>query len=113
VIRCIAFEPDEQNTRQGYVALELTKVGLIIRRCIWHKEGEKEWISFYAHCHEREDGTVKWEPIVQFAKGAEKKLFRALALQAVHTFVAKQGQQANDDPFFGGSPESADESNAT
>jgi hypothetical protein len=89
MIRCIRFQPDLQNTRQGYADFELTKVGLIIRRCIWHKQGKKEWVAF--HAHREDDGT--WTHIVQFADSAQREQFRTLAVEAIHDFFAKQGHK--------------------
>ena len=47
MIRCIHFRPYEKNTLKGFVDLELTRVGLVLHDCTWHRhENGKEWVGF-------------------------------------------------------------------
>jgi hypothetical protein len=50
-IRCTKFRPFAKNTLRGFVDLELTRVGLILRGCTWHSKAGKEWIGFPAESY--------------------------------------------------------------
>ena len=49
MIRCLKLRRYEKNTLKGFVDLELTRVGIIIRDCTWHQHADgKEWVGFPA-----------------------------------------------------------------
>ena len=37
MIRCPRFRPYEKNTLRGFADLELTRVGLVLRDCTYHR----------------------------------------------------------------------------
>jgi hypothetical protein len=86
MIRCTKFRPYEKNTLRGFVALELSNVGLVIHDCTWHCKEGKEWIGFPARTYQGNDGVAKWMPMVEFAEGAReaRAQFQQQALEAVH-----------------------------
>jgi hypothetical protein len=86
-ILCIKLRRFEKNTLKGFVDLQLTRVGLVIRDCCWHEKDGKEWVSFPARSYtDPGTGEVKWQPLVEFAPGARKarEQFREQAIEAIH-----------------------------
>ena len=93
MIRCIKLRRYERNTLQGFVDLELTRVGIIIRDCTWHRHADgKEWVGFPAKPYETKTGETAWQPLIEFAEGAReaREQFRKQALEAIHA-VAREG----------------------
>ena len=95
MIRCIRFRAFEKNNLKGFVDLELTRVGIIIRDCTLHEKGGREWIGFPARSYEAKDGTTAWQPLVEFAEGATeaRRQFQEQAVAAIHDFVDKQNAE--------------------
>jgi hypothetical protein len=92
-IRCIRLRRFEKNTLQGFVDLELTRVGLILRDCTWHRhEDGKEWVGFPARSYTDQNGEIKWQPLVEFAQGAKeaREQFRKLAIEAIHAVADEE-----------------------
>jgi hypothetical protein len=97
MIRCIKFRRRHRNTLQGFADLELTRVGIIIRDCTWHRSGDgREWVGLPARSYQDEDGVERWQPIVGFARDAHqaREQFYELALEAIHAFVDEQEREA-------------------
>jgi hypothetical protein len=96
MIRCVRFRPYEKNTLRGFVDLELSRVGIVIRDCTWHAKDGKEWISFPARPYEK-DGTTAWSPIVEFAEGAEeaRAQFQQQALEGIHAAAQQSREPAS------------------
>jgi hypothetical protein len=96
MIRCIRFRPYEKNTLRGFADLELTRVGLVLRDCLWHVKGDKEWVGFAARSYEDKDGNTAWQPLVEFAEGAKqaREQFQKQALEAIHAVVAQSREEA-------------------
>jgi hypothetical protein len=87
VIRCIGFRAHQKNTLRGFVDLELTRVGLVIRDCTWHRhENGKEWVGFPARSYTDKNGETQWQALIEFASGAKaaREQFQAQALAAIH-----------------------------
>jgi hypothetical protein len=92
-IRCIRFRPHVKNTLQGFVDLHLTRTGLVLRDCCWHRhENGKEWVSFPARPYEARDGSTAWQPLIEFATDAReaREQFQERALAAIHAAVAEK-----------------------
>jgi hypothetical protein len=85
-INCIKLRRYEKNTLRGFVDLELTNVGLVIKDCTWHAKDDGEWISFPARSYQKQDGSTGWQPLVEFAAGTEdlRAQFQRLAIEAIH-----------------------------
>jgi hypothetical protein len=98
VIRCIKFRPYEKNTLKGFVDLELTRVGLVLRDCTWHRHPDgKEWVGFPAKSYEGNNGNTLSQPLIEFAEGAQqarREQFRRQALEAIHVAVDEQNEEA-------------------
>jgi hypothetical protein len=86
MIRCIKFRPYQKNTLRGFVDLELTRVGLVLRDCTWHIKDGKEWVGFPARAYETKNGETAWQPLIEFAEGAKeaREQFRRQAIEAIH-----------------------------
>ena len=97
MIRCIKFRPLQKNTLQGFVDLQLMKTGIIIRECTWHRQGDKEWVSFPARHYEDANGKTVWTPMVAFAEGATdaRQQFRKYAIAAIHAVAHNQRGEAS------------------
>jgi hypothetical protein len=93
MIRCVKFRPYVKNTLRGFVDLELSRVGIVIRDCAWHQhENGKEWVGFPARSYIDKNGATQWQVLVEFAEGASeaRKQFQQQALEAIHVVVAEQ-----------------------
>jgi hypothetical protein len=93
VIRCLRFRPYEKNTLRGFADLELTRVGLVLRDCTYHRHASgKEWVGFAAKPYETKTGETAWQPIVEFAAGATeaRKQFQQQALEAIHAAAEQE-----------------------
>jgi hypothetical protein len=92
-ILCVKLRRFEKNTLKGFVDLQLTRVGIVIRDCTWHRHPDgAEWVGFPARNYTNpETGEIKWQPLVEFAPGAKKarEEFRELALKAIHDAAAE------------------------
>jgi hypothetical protein len=90
-IRCIRLRAYQKNTLKGFVDLELTRVGLVLRDCTWHEKDGKEWVGFPARSYQDQDGNTQWQPIVEFAHGARegREQFRKQALEAIHAVAGE------------------------
>jgi len=98
VIRCIKLRRSEKNTVKGFVDLELTRVGIIIRDCTWHQHADgKEWVGFPARSYETKTGETAWQPVVEFAEGAKdaREQFRRQALDAIHAATEQPREPAS------------------
>jgi hypothetical protein len=97
MIRCIRFRRFEKNTLQGFIDLELSNVGLVLRDCTWHRKGDQEWVGFPARQYQDKDGNTAWSPLVEFAAGAKeaRAQFQQQAIAAVHAAAAKQREPAS------------------
>jgi len=97
MIRCIKLRRHHRNTLQGFADLELTRVGIIIRDCTWHRSGGgREWVGLPARSYQDEDGVTRWQRVIEFAPDAHRarEQFYVLALEAIHAFVAEQERGA-------------------
>jgi hypothetical protein len=94
VIRCIKFRPYQKNTLRGFADLELGRTGIIIRDCTLHEKNGKEWVGFPARSYETKTGETAWQPIIEFAPGADeaRRQFQEQAVSAVHQFVTAQDE---------------------
>ena len=89
-IRCVKYRAFERNTLKAFVDLELSRVGIIVRECAWHRHPDgKEWIGLPAKPYEK-NGERSWLPIVEFVEGNKeaRRQFQAKALEAVHSAAA-------------------------
>jgi hypothetical protein len=72
MIRCINFRPYQTNSLRGFADLELTRIGLVLHHCTWHRYANgKEWISFPTRSYEHDPGKTMWAPVIEFAAGAK------------------------------------------
>ena len=95
MIRCLKFRRFEKNTLRGFCDLELSRVGLVLRDCTWHRHADgKEWVGFPARSYTGQDGETKWRPLIEFAEGAgeARKQFQQQALDAIR---AAAGEEAS------------------
>jgi hypothetical protein len=86
MIRCIRYRAFEGNTLRGFVDLEPTRIGLVLRLQLHEKNG-RERVAFPVRSYEGRDGSKQWRPLTEFADGASaaRKAFQEQALAALHT----------------------------
>jgi hypothetical protein len=84
-IRCIRFRRFEKGTLRAFVDIELSRVGLILRDCMWHEKNGKHWVSFPARSYQDKDGNTLWAPLIEFAEGATlaREQFQRQAIEAI------------------------------
>ena len=87
MIRCIRYRAFEKNTLRGFVDLELTRIGLVLRDCALHEKNGRERVAFPVRSYEGRDGSKQWRPLTEFADGASaaRKALQEQALAALHT----------------------------
>jgi hypothetical protein len=93
MIRCIKVRRYKKNTLKAFVDLELSRVGLVLHDCTWHRHPDgKEWVGFPARPYEAEGGVKRWQPLIEFVAGAKepRRQFQEAALAAIHAAVAEQ-----------------------
>jgi hypothetical protein len=98
VIRCIKFRAYEKNTLKGFADLELTRVGLVLHDCTWHRHVDgKEWVGFPARSYQDKDGKTQWQALIEFAESAReaREQFRQHALEAIHQAAEEQTGEAS------------------
>ena len=82
-----------KNTLRGFRDLELSRVGLVLRDCTWHRHADgKEWVGFPARSYTGQDGETKWRPLIEFAEGAgeARKQFQQQALDAIRAVAGEE-----------------------
>ena len=73
MIRCVSFRRFEKNTLCGFADLELTRVGLVLHGCTWHRHPDgKESVGFPARPYQDTDRNTQWQPLIEFAPGARR-----------------------------------------
>jgi hypothetical protein len=71
-IRCLKLRRYKKNTLEAFIDLELSRVGLVFRDCTLHEKNGQEWVSFPARSYQGDDGTTRWQPLIEFAVGAKQ-----------------------------------------
>jgi hypothetical protein len=84
-IKVTKFRPYQKNTLQGFVDLKMTKVGMEIRECTYHRQNGKEWVGLPARSYEK-DGKTSWVPLVWFEK-EYLQTFQKAARKAIHAYL--------------------------
>ena len=92
MIRCIRIEENMLGgTLHAFVELELTKAGLIIRDCGWHKFQGQEWVTFPRRV--LVDRNAGSQPLIEIRDPYLKDQFQAEALKAIHAFLPQEGRR--------------------
>jgi hypothetical protein len=90
-VRVVNLRPQAKGSLRAFVDLELTRIGLVLRDCTWHRQADgKEWIGLPAKPYKGPDGVIRWKPLVEFAPSASeaRRQFQEAALVSIHSLMA-------------------------
>lgn len=90
-VRIVNLRPQAKGTLRAFVDLELTRIGLVLRDCAWHRQADgREWVGLPSKPYQGADGVTRWKPMVEFAPNASEKRrrFQEAALAAIHVVAA-------------------------
>jgi len=77
------WRPVGKNTLVGAADLTVTKWRFTFRGCLWHRKGEREWISFPAKEWTDKDGNRKFSSLGEFVSHGDARRFSELAIAAI------------------------------
>ena len=83
------FKPIGKNTLVGCVDLTITRWRFVFRGCLWHRDGEREWINFPAKEWIDQAGSRKFSSLGEFVHRDDARRFQDAALAAVHELAAR------------------------
>jgi hypothetical protein len=81
----------DHNSLIGFLTLSLPS-GLVIHNCQLLEAGERRWIGLPARRFLTVDGTVHYQPLVEFNTRRARRTFERAALEAVQRFLKGTGQ---------------------
>jgi hypothetical protein len=90
-VRVVNLRPQAKGGLRAFVDLELTRIGLILRDCTWHRQADgREWIGLPSKPYRGGDGLTRWKPTIEFASSASeaRKRFQEAALKAIRAVAA-------------------------
>ena len=91
LVRIVNLRPQAKRTLRAFVDLELTRIGLVLRDCAWHRRTDgRAWIGLPSKPYQGGDGVTRWKPIVEFASIASeaRQRFQEAALAAIRAVAA-------------------------
>lgn len=89
-IQITAFRPFTKNTLKGFLTIQLPDAGLILKECPWHEKDGKEWVGFPAREFTGQDGSRKWQNLIEFAQGFDRDGWQRDAVKAAHEYQRRQ-----------------------
>jgi hypothetical protein len=95
MIRCIRLRRCEKKGLRGFVDLELSRTGLVLRDCCLHEKIGQRWITLPACPYAGSDGTLRRQPIVEFSASANREQFQRQAIAAIDVFIAQNPEPAS------------------
>jgi hypothetical protein len=90
-VRVVDLRPQAKGGLRAFVDLELTRIGLVLRDCTWHRQADgKERIGLPSKPFQGGDGVTRWKPTIEFASSASeaRKPFHEAALKAIRAVAA-------------------------
>jgi hypothetical protein len=92
VIKCVRFRHYEKHGVKGLADIELSRIGIVIRECLWIEDDGKELVQLPMRGYRNKDGSQQFRPLIEFAEGTTgeraSKQFQEQALAAIRDFVA-------------------------
>ncbi len=85
------WKPQERDSLRGFLTLTLPS-GLTINNCHLIEAGGGRWIGLPARQFRRPDGSIYYEPLIDFATAKARRNFQRAALTAVETYLRARGQ---------------------
>jgi hypothetical protein len=90
-VRIANLRPQARGSLRAFVDLELTRIGLVLRDCTWHRQADgRDGIGLPSKPYQSGDGVTRWKPMVEFASPAveARRWFQDAALAAIHAVAA-------------------------
>jgi hypothetical protein len=87
-IQIQAFRPFTKNTLKGFLTIAYD--GLVLKECPWHEKDGKEWIGFPAREFTGQDGSRKWQNLIEFAQGFDRDAWQREATAAARKYQQSQ-----------------------
>jgi DNA-binding cell septation regulator SpoVG len=90
-VRVVNLRPQAKGSLRAFVDLELTRFGLVVRDCTWHRQTDgREWIGLPSKPYQGGDGVTRWKPIVELASIASeaRQRFQEAVLAAIRAVAA-------------------------
>jgi DNA-binding cell septation regulator SpoVG len=82
----------EKNTLRAFLSLTLPSE-IVIHNCALHQKGDARWIELPSRQYKKEDGTLAYSPLIEFANDDSRRRFQAAALAAVDRFMKGHGSE--------------------
>jgi hypothetical protein len=85
-VHVVNLRPQAKGGLRAFVDLELTRIGLALRDCTWHRHADgREWIGLPSKPYQGGDGVTRWKSMVEFASSASeaRRRFQDAALKAI------------------------------
>jgi len=76
----------EKNTLRGFLSLTLPS-GIVLHNCALHEKNGARWIGLPSRQYPKDDGSIGYAPIVEFATSEVRSRFQRAALAAVDQFL--------------------------
>jgi hypothetical protein len=80
------WKAHEKNTLQGFLSLNLPS-GMVIHNCTFHRKGAAQWIGLPSRQYAKDDGSMSYAPLIEFATKDARERFKAAALEAIARFM--------------------------
>jgi hypothetical protein len=77
----------------GAADITVTKWRFVFYGCLYHRKGEREWISFPGKEWIDKDGHRKFSNLCEFINHGDAKRFREVALEAVQALAAAAAEK--------------------
>jgi hypothetical protein len=87
-IVCEEFKPFRRNTLVGFAVLLLPDLGLRIRECPVHRQGDRRWIGFPGRQWTDQQGNKQWANLIEFLDGVDREAFQTGAVEAIRSRIA-------------------------
>jgi hypothetical protein len=89
-----------KNTLKGFVDLEFTDVGVVVKECPWHEKNDREWVSFPGRSYsDKTTGETKWANMIDFTNADVRVDFQASAIKAIYAFIQPPDKNEPDTLF--------------
>jgi len=77
LLKIVKFTPCDKNTLQGFLTVEMTKLGLEIRDLTLHQKNGHYWIAYPSRQWTDDEGKTKYTPYINFTDEKMKERFQA------------------------------------
>ncbi len=76
----------QKNTLRGFLSFT-TASGMVVHGCTLHQKNDSRCIGLPSRQYTKDDGSITYSPLIEFATKESRQCFQASALEAVDRFV--------------------------